>query len=251
MTMKTIVYLVLILSNLMVLDSCKSNKKDPNAPLSISDVQAQFMADAKKRNKTFTRTTESVTFVDQTTMDSFVEDYLKGHVAGLCMCFSSGKPCKIYVLDFIWANSSNTSRKELLYHEYGHCNLYRPHFNYGLDIGNGQNSKCDFHVSFMYPGMASDYCRYKNKTPVGFMSDHWDDYVDELFTNNQSTMSRFGSFYPVKDPSVKNGILVSGENFKSNSKPPLQTPAEEEFQRNFYQYKIKQIDDCSVMVDDL
>ena len=251
--MKTIVSLALILTCLSTLVSCKSNKKDPNALLSIEDVQAEFMAEAKSRNKTFARTTESVTIVDRTTIDGFVEDYLKGNVAGLCMCFSSGKPCKIYVRDDIWSSSNNDSRRDLLFHEYGHCNLVRSHFSFGLDIGNGQSSGCNFHASFMYPQMASDYCRYNNISPLSFMVEHWDDYVDELFTNDQTIIKNFGSLYPVKDPSKKNGIFIPSSKMKSDndSPPPLLTEKEEEFQRNFYQYNIKQVDDCTVMVDDL
>lgn len=78
---------------------------------------------------------------------------------------------KITLNKKIWENASNFRRKVMLYHELGHCLLYREHNNNLMPVTY-------YPESIMYPETAGN-----NSPELRYMLNNWDYYLDELFNN--------------------------------------------------------------------
>jgi hypothetical protein len=220
--------------------------------VSASSIEEEFASAAKSRNISFSRTTESINIVSKSTMDSITSSN-NANIAGFCLCPTTGSICKIYLRQDIWDSSSDKTRREMLFHELGHCNLRKEHNSNAINIGNGASSSCIFHASIMYPQLSSTSCNYSNLTPIDFVSNHWGDFLDELFLSNQSILQRYGSVYTPSSSGGRSAILFNKLTQKpTETDPPLEKDQiSDDFLNHIYAYKVKKVDECTYLYDDV
>lgn len=244
--MKFIVFVILFL-----LVACGKKKDDK---VSVQAIEEEFAAAGKSYGVSFTRSTESISIVSKSAMDTITSSD-NSNVAGFCLCPTTGKVCKIYLRQDIWDSANDKSRRQLVFHELGHCNLSREHNSNALNIGNGTSSSCIFPISIMYPQMFSTSCKYNSTSPIDFASNHWGDYLSQLFSGSNSQLQRFGSVYTPGNGSSGGGrpaILINKLSQKpTETNPPFEKDENnDEFINQIYAYKIKKIDDCTYIYSD-
>ena len=226
---------------LLILISCGKKKDDK---ISAESIAKEFDSAATYYRVTQTRSTESINVVSKATMDSITSSD-NSNVAGFCLCPTTGTVCKIYLREDIWESSNDKSRRQLVFHELGHCNLRRDHNSNAINIGNGTTSSCIFPVSIMYPAMFSSGCKFNNSSPIDFALNHWGEYKSQLFGGDQSSLLRLGSLYTPTSSSggTRPAILITKS---SQSNFPLESDqSNDEFVNHIYAYKVKKINDCS------
>ncbi len=235
---------------LIALISC--GKKEDK--LSVKSIEEEFAAAGKNLRVSFSRSTESINIVSKATMDSITSSD-NSNVAGFCLCPTVGKICKIYLRQDIWDSANDKSRRQLVFHELGHCNLVREHNSSAINIGNGTSSSCIFPVSVMYPQMFSTSCTYSGTSPIDFASNHWGDYLSQLFVGSDGQLQRYGSVYTPGGGSGggRPAILINKLTQKPvETDPPLEkNHSNDDFLNQIYAYKIKKVDDCTYVYSDL
>jgi hypothetical protein len=101
----------------------------------------------------------------------------------------------------------------------------------------------------MYPVMFSPYCKYNSTSPIDFASNHWGDYLSQLFVGSDTPLQRFGSIYTPSNSSSGGSpaILINKLSQKPvETDPPLEKdPSNDDFLNHIYAYKVKKIDDCT------
>ena len=93
-----------------------------------------------------------------------IEPIDEDHVAGQC-AFPRNRPNEVTVDQAFWVRGSDLFREFIVFHELGHCYLFRPHLE-----SQFQNGAC---VSIMRSGNGTCLDNYHNGTRAG--------YIDELF----------------------------------------------------------------------
>jgi hypothetical protein len=240
-------FLILIL----LLAGCGKKKDDK---ISTTSIEEEFKAAAISYRVTQSRSTESINVVSKATMDSITSSD-NSNVAGFCLCATVGKPCKIYLRQDIWDKSDDKTRRQLVFHELGHCNLVREHNSSAINIGNGTSSTCIFPLSIMYPSMFSSGCKYNSTSPIEFAANHWSDYKSQLFLGDQAPLQRYGTIYTPSSGGSGGGrpaILINKLAQKPvETDPPLEKEnSNDDFLKHIYAYKIKKIDDCNYIYND-
>jgi hypothetical protein len=234
----TMIFIIVFIS---ILVSCGKKKEDK---ISTDAIAKEFDSAAAYYRVTQTRSTESINVVSKATMDSITSSD-NSNVAGFCLCPTTSTVCKIYLRQDIWESSNDSSRRQLLFHELGHCNLRRDHNSSAINIGNGTNSSCIFPVSIMFPAMFSSGCKFNNSSPIDFALNHWGEYKSQLFWGDQSSLLRLGALYTPTSSSggTRPAILIT-KSTQANS--PIETDqSNDDFVNHIYAYKVKKINDCS------
>lgn len=93
-----------------------------------------------------------------------IEPITQEHVGGLCNYFSNHAN-QLVIDDYIWANTSEFQKELIIFHELGHCYLFREHDDRADSDG--------FCISLMRSGNSSCIDRYNASTRQA--------YLDELF----------------------------------------------------------------------
>lgn len=167
----------------------KSNKKGIG---DISSFVSEFYFEARLRNINIQ--TQMVYQIKEDNDSVFVNST---DVAG--WCFGMGIPNitrAIYIKRSFWENSTYAQKKAVVFHELGHCLLNRGHAPFGIKM----DSKNFYPASIMFPRCPSDYYfqmtenKYKS-APDQFMIDHWNSYIDELFSSDTNKLAQYGSIY--------------------------------------------------------
>lgn len=116
------------------------------------------------------------------------------NIVGVCWRETSAGgslSARVEIAEDYWASSTELMRNHLIYHELGHCLLYRNHLTTTIT----QNS-LETPVSLMFPNIFS-IGSWEN-----FVSTNWAFYLDELFTSNYSPMLSFGPIYNLGNGAV-------------------------------------------------
>lgn len=97
----------------------------------------------------------------------FIEEIEERHVAGRCN-YNFRQPNRVTIDEQFWNRSSNSFREMIVFHELGHCFLFRDHEERILS-----NGAC---ASIMRSGNGSCLDNYNLRTR--------ENYIDELFENS-------------------------------------------------------------------
>jgi len=98
-----------------------------------------------------------------------IEEIDEDHVAGQC-AFPRNRPNEVTVDESFWVRGSDLFKEFIVFHELGHCYLFRPHLE-----DQFSNGAC---VSIMRSGNGSCLDNYRNSTR--------EFYIDELFELDQN-----------------------------------------------------------------
>jgi hypothetical protein len=134
----------------------KADKSYANIPLQLWDYFERFEAEALQRGYEINLNQENLT--------AEIMEISENGVAGSCS-YSSHAPNHIVIDKSFFIQSSDLYKEMVIFHELGHCVLFRGHREDAY-----QDGTC---VSIMRSGLGGCFDNYRNTTRVS--------YLDELF----------------------------------------------------------------------
>jgi len=148
--------MILVLST--ALFSCSSDEFNNynNTDSELWDYYSEFEVEAQKRGVTID--------LNSLDLESSISEISENGVAGTCQ-YHSENPNRIRIDKTFWNGASELLREMVVFHELGHCVLYRGHFE-----NFNEDGIC---LSIMNSGLAD--CR------VHYSESNRDLYLDELF----------------------------------------------------------------------
>ena len=168
-TLSLLALLILSTSCGQILNDVLKINSDSRANSSSNSVFSTYVAEFESTGKAIYGTSDfsigdiPINFGD-TTNDAF---------DGVCIEYSGGD--KEIIIKESWWNSADTSqRKEMIFHELGHCRLGREHTSETFSNSAGQSVK----ISLMNPEIPASY----------FYQKYQSGYDQELFTTDNSNL---------------------------------------------------------------
>jgi hypothetical protein len=167
--------------------SCEKGQesKDAQNKREVDELKVEFYDNAKSRNIS-TINVESFEFVTKEKIASLNKDH--PNAIGLC---SQGYTRKIYLLKTFWESTDSFYKKQLIFHELGHCALTRDHDNTVLDYN--KSLRYFNPASIMYPVAP-------NSRQKLFVESHLGDFIDELYSRNKTVILTYGVASYLSDP---------------------------------------------------
>ena len=158
------IYLIILLCCFFIWQACQKDAVDPilsvkeypNVDESLWKYFERFEAEAARRDIDVDLTARGISAV--------IEPIEAENVGGLCNYFSNNAN-ELIIDDYIWENTSEFQKELILFHELGHCYLFRDHRDDACDDG--------FCKSLMRSGLSDCIDHYNGNTR--------NTYLDELF----------------------------------------------------------------------
>ncbi len=154
---------------LTIMFGCDKNEEEafvepvrfPNVAAELVPFFERFEAEAAKRGKEVDLSTANI--------KGEIKEIEEQHVAGRCSYSRFNNPRLVTIDESFWNRSSNLFREFIIFHELGHCFLYRGHLESSF-----ANGVC---VSIMRSGVGDCFDNYRQSTREA--------YIDELFEPGQ------------------------------------------------------------------